>query len=473
MTRNFCKPRRNVAPSQLFRDYEYIMIIDVPKRQHHIDQMNNPSANTWRIEASSTANDDYDYSTEKNTSKLILEAETLRAQAKAMMAQALAMEQELRESRSKARKSKVKEIDHLIEQWFQKYTEPNSTCTDGTHSKGKEQGDDTGSHVSILSNATTIANRLEEENATLEQVLVVVDRLFERQMEASGQTFFLKNGTADLGTSTQSYVNATEYERLSDILDLLIFAAVVMDKRVNDNTAPDISPNKRWSGRVESAIRARLNELRRTQKVNLDRKLKAEMNKAAKSATGSVEDYVRRNLVGQFLEQTSATNSSSTAVDGAQENVALVPLWVPSVFLPFMHDSHASSLGPEQVKALKDQVLMGSKFYVTSHNSVAGAALFRGNIRGTTGNKENKQHTAFVFEDIQRRLEKIPSLQDQVQLFLLPDPEWKPKDGQEPEPTPVLLALPKETSPDESKITTRLILKLGKVSNEQEKAGIG
>lgn len=452
----------------MIHDYHPITAIDSTKRRSPFTNIFRPLllSNIWKSDATSMASEEYDYSTEKNTSKLVLEAEALRAQAKAIMAQALAMERELKESRSKVRNSKIKATDQLIEQWF-RVTErqPNSICIERAQPTGSFKEDTEGVDIpmSIIANSTTVANRLVEENATPDQILQVVDRLFERQMEASGQTAFLQNGTYDLSDPNQNHFNETEYERLSDILETLVLAAVVVDERVNNSTTSTTSLGKRWSGRIEPAISARLNELRRTQKLNLDRKLMAEMKNNAKSTTGSGEEYVRRNLVGQLFEQTSTTNLGSVAIDEDQDKPVLFPLWVPSVFLPFINALPSPSFGPEHVKALTDQVLMGSKFYVTSHNSIPGAAIFRGNIRSTAGNKRDMQSTAIAFEDIQRRLEKIPSLRDRVQLFLLPDPEWKPKENPDSEPKPVLLAMSKEISPDESKMSNGLFLKLGKV----------
>ena len=56
-----------------------------------------------------------------------------------------------------------------------------------------------------------------------------------------------------------------------------------------------------------------------------------------------------------------------------------------------------------------------------------------------------------MFEEIQNRL-KDKGLDEKVQVFLMPDPEWIPKkDDRESQPKPVLLALSKTVSPDSLK----------------------
>ena len=167
----------------------------------------------------------------------------------------------------------------------------------------------------------------------------------------------------------------------------------------------------------------------------------------------------------------SSTSSSSSSSSG-QESVSLLPLWVPSSFLPLILSSPVSnSLDKKLADEVKDKVMTGSQFYVTSSDSVPGAAVFRGNIRTSKGavyddgNKNgnnvdyNNNSTAVVFQSIYDRL-SFHGLDKHVQLFLLPDPEWNPrKDEREPAAKPVILALPKTITPDESKT------QLGKISS--------
>jgi hypothetical protein len=405
-----------------------------------------PLVHVWRSDVPSTFT--FDYSQERNTSKLILEAESLRAQAKAIMEQALAMEKELKESRLKRRTSKLQEVDEYIQQWFR---------SDG--------GDN-----SCLANVTIVASRLEEQNVSQKQVLLVGGRIFDLQMQASGQTAFLEqrnepsysqSATEERSPDHLVIQNETMYEYFSEMAEILSKAVALVDDRVAKRTDP--SRNARWTGRVTLALQAHLNELRRTQKINMDRKVAAEINKVTRMTTGSLEEFVRRNIVGQVEGEAPA---NSTRVSAPERKMDLVPLWVPAVFLPFIVASKSLSLGPAEVTGLLDDVFMGSRFYVTSHNSVPGAAIFRGNIRGAgVGNAGSEEQPSTVaFADVQKRLEKMPGLRDRVQLFLLSDPEWRMKQGDnEAEAKPVILALSKNVSPDQAASTQRWIVPTGKV----------
>ena len=171
-----------------------------------------------------------DYSQEKNTSKLILEAETLRAQAKAVMDQALAMEKDLKERRSKLRTSQLKEVDVFIQQWLGS----DNNCNNSSSSSG-------------LANATVVAHRLQEQKATAKQVLLVAERIFDLQMESSGQTVFLEEGSGSSttdGTFTPPndnviLQNGTLYEHWMDTMETLSRAVALVDERVNNNNRTD------------------------------------------------------------------------------------------------------------------------------------------------------------------------------------------------------------------------------------------
>ena len=104
-------------------------------------------------------------------------------------------------------------------------------------------------------------------------------------------------------------------------------------------------------------------------------------------------------------------------------------------------------------------------------------------IKSNTNKDGNHQHdnnnTAMVFADIQERLDKV-GLGEKVQLFLLPDPEEISESGPRRTTTmgarynadpstetpiglkPVILALPKALSPDESKLKKSWIHNFGK-----------
>jgi len=420
----------------------------------HCQPTTSPLVNIWRSDVPSPLG--LDYSQEKKTCKLLLEAETLRAQAKAVMDQALAMEKDLKESRSKVRTSKLKEVDELIQQWLGSGNIHNS---------------------SGLANATVVAHRLQEQKATATQVLLVAERIFDRQLEVSGQTAFLEEGSGPSMTDGKvthpndaSIQNVTLYKHLIDMMETLSRAVALVDERVNNNRTAN-AVTDRWNGRVYLTLHTHLDELRRIQRMKLDQKLAADINTATKRATGSVEELSRGNLSGQGSEVVGA---DGTKIIVLEKKMELVPLWVPATFLPFIISSTSSSLGQDEVKQLLDDVLMGSRFYVTSHHSVPGAAIFRGNIRGfgTKGGKlvPSEQPSAMAFADIQKRLQQNPGLRDRVQLFLLGDPEWRPKQGDdESEAKPVILALSTSISPDQSNLKPRLIVRLAKVCHSRSR----
>jgi hypothetical protein len=362
------------------------------------------------------------------------EAEPLRAQAKALMAEANAMEIELKKSRSKMRKSKESETDEMIEILFPE----NPT------------------------RAQTVADKLLKALWSPELVLQVVNRLYKRQTEATGSSSTVVEfqiGSPD----NVNRVNATESQLLGDCLDTLIEAVAILDGAMasGDNTR-----NQRWTGRVEQAVRTRLKELQRADEATFQRNLASEISVVTNINT-SVEDYVRRTL-GKSL-QGDAVVKRELNISKVLERAALLPMWVPSAFLPFLLSSKTptSTIGPEQVDKIKNDVLLGSRFYLTSSESVPGAAIFRGNIRtplGGVNSTDDRNHTAMVFDEIQNRMNR-QGLSDTVQLFLMRDPEWRPnRDERDLEPRPVLLALPKSVSPDEEELQQSLLPKVVKVS---------
>lgn len=75
------------------------------------------------------------------------------------------------------------------------------------------------------------------------------------------------------------------------------------------------------------------------------------------------------------------------------------------------------------------------------------------------GNYGRDDNTALVFADIQKRLQKA-GLADNIQLFLLPDPQ-EVSGSKLMRPKATILALPKSLSPDESILNKSLIRKIG------------
>jgi hypothetical protein len=381
------------------------------------------SATQLWVNASSL--EDYSFTSKQETNKnnLRKEAEALKARAKEIMAEARSMEVELLASRTKLKQAKTSECDGLIDLLFPLTLE--------------------------RFEAKRIADQLHSERYSADLVYMVVDRLFERQLIVSGQKIPSNTEIQVGGRANVIQVNETEYQRLGDALITLTEAAAILDKKAE--TTDEKSAYRRWTGRVEIGIQSRINKLRYTQQQILDRKFAVEINKVANS-NQSVEEYVRQSFGGgQLNNEEEVQEGGRVNVTEVPNTITLTPMWVPSSFLPFIISSGKSTLGPEQVEQIKENVLQGSRFYVTSSNSVPGAAIFRGNMRTGTGavsDDNSTNYTAIVFDEIQSRL-KRQGLASTVQMFFMPDPEWRSRgDESESEPKPVLLALSKRVSPD-------------------------
>ena len=237
--------------------------------------------------------------------------------------------------------------------------------------------------------------------------------------------------------------------------------------------------NSRWTGRVELAIKTRLRELRREEETKLKRLKMTTIARASAASTattprGKVGDetslnrYIAQTMNRGFNNVNTTTNipGAGTTILGGPgsginstvfvQQVTMIPMWVPSSFLPFLISSKRQSssiISKDQVEAMQNDILFGSRFYVTSYDSVPIAVVFRGNVRtpkGLVNETDDRLQTAVVFEEIQQRLEKDDSdLSDKIQLFMMADPEWRPnRDEREPQPKPVILALSKSVTPD-------------------------
>jgi hypothetical protein len=276
------------------------------------------------------------------------------------------------------------------------------------------------------------------------------------------------------------------------------------------------------SGQIGKAIQSRISELRQLKQAELNRRIAAETNRIATMSSSS----------SGWSPQYSGSANNGTSASG--NTPSFIPLWIPSAYIPYILSLNKSRRTPSspsaskgattnattpvipfavirnstleatELEILKNKVLIGSRFYMTSFEFAPGAALFRGNMRTSLGNvptvvppletsknnnrTKNNNNTAMVFDDIRDRLETA-GLADKVQLFVLPDPEAallaesssrmspmamgmrRPSiDAAAPpseEEKPVILALPKKLTPDESKLKKGWIRKIGKVRTIQ------
>ncbi|CAJ1934481.1 unnamed protein product [Cylindrotheca closterium] len=388
--------------------------------------------------------DDFDFSSKGDWRK---EAELLRAKAQAIRSEARAMEVALLANKKQQRDAKTSESDNVIDSLFPPKLP--------------------------LPPPQKLAEQLKTERWSIEVINMVVDRMFERQMIAVGQKIpedkgldFSVGGRADKIIQ----VDGPEFDRLEGALDILQEAAAVLDLEVETEeqeaqnqtgSKSNVASRRRrgWDGRLESAITARRNELDRVQREIRNRKFATEINRIA-NTNQSIAEFIRRSALNLSLandnQEEADLVTSDNPIDNATqvlETLRLTPMWVPASFLPYIISSGKSTLGPEQVQLLESSVLQGSRFFVTSSDSIPGAAIFRGNLRtisGTMMQNTTAQQTSAVFGEIQERLQK-EGLAEAVQLFFLPDPEWQFKrDEVQQAPKPVLLALSKSVSPDMS-----------------------
>lgn len=283
---------------------------------------------------------------------------------------------------------------------------------------------------------------------------------------------------------------------------------------------PPPPPSFVTSGKMSKAIQSRVGKLREMIQADVNRKI-AEQSATATNTVVNVSS--RMGLSHQYFiggsKSSNTTSNPRKEYPGGTPN--FIPLWIPSSYIPYIVSMNKqyqknlknnpqanatnavfeivrnSTLDSAELEILKSKVLLGSRFYMTSSEFAPGAALFRGNMRVSLGNvpkvvpslEEGKNqtfkinnNTAMVFADIQKRL-KASGLEEKVQLFVLPDPEAllraeteqpsnrKPTSSRrphieasmDPEQKPVILALPKALTPDESKLEKEWIRKIGKV----------
>jgi hypothetical protein len=199
-------------------------------------------------------------------SKAVNEAEGLRKRAKELREEAEALEAALTGSRRDLSKQRHKESDALIQQLFSSYT-----------------------------TTSQLVERLVQERWSPEQLMVVVERLHERQVQALGRSNSV--GTPEefvIGdTRNSGERNEGEWRRLDNFIESLLEATGVLDNQ----TVAHVNPNHRWTGQVASSLKSRLKELRRGDEQEFQRRLAARVNAVANSnSSASVEELVRKSL---------------------------------------------------------------------------------------------------------------------------------------------------------------------------------
>ena len=506
----------------------------------------------------------------------VAEATALRAMAEELRAEARAMELDIKQRATKEKEAKNAVIDEMIETLFLplQYQDPQSNGLDATTNKDastsvakaqEESQSTTAASQTRIPDARVVGDRMRQGKFTREQVLSVVDRLFEKHHKAidgaiqqEGMAFsnitqaFEENEPIQQGN--QVSVDGQYYDYFHVLVQAASFLDLTFDEAVTKSTPESTvsssssstsrepssttatfnvsttsfpEPSFVTSGLISKAIRSRIGELRESQKVEWNRKIAEGTSTNKVVNVSSSLGWSHQYIVGGRGNSTEMTASASrNGFSGGTPS--FVPMWIPSTYIPYIASLnkdfkkssaasspqatanatnanvpfaivHNSTLERAELDILKNEVLLGSRFYVTSVEYAPGAALFRGNMRAAlsslpevvpslqaTNQNQTKSNfdnnTAMVFEDIQERL-KESGLADKVQLFVLPDPEAiyraeeanpssnKPtfsrrphiEASMDPPEEPVILALPKKLTPDESKLKKGWIQKIGKV----------
>jgi hypothetical protein len=339
------------------------------------------------------------------------EAEVLRQRARGLLEEVETMEAALKESRSRKANKKISEKMHMVDKLFL-----NRPLT-----------------------PEAVARVMREERWSADQACLVLDALYDRLTQGSST---LSPAELKIGDhQTREGANHTEVLILESYIDCLIRGAENLDQAWS---SPSESRHPRWSGRVASTLKSQLNERYRRDAENFQLRVAAGANDAVLNANETVQEYMRRTLgLPSLTEEMLGKSRNLTHV---MNRISLIPVWIPSSLLQFVTRTRAR-ISPADVKAIKNEVLVESRFFCTSFDSIPSAAIFRGNLRPPVGHTETRNLPAECFRAIQQKMDER-GLSERVQLFLMPDPEWRPtRDVRDSKPKPVILAIPQDIDP--------------------------
>jgi hypothetical protein len=382
---------------------------------------------------------------------VIEEAEKLRQRAKELMNEANTAEVALRSSKQEADDMKNSKLDDIYDDLqiiLNPLEEAELDSTDAELSR-------------------RLANILREKrlsSVTMEQLVV---RLYERSLSAekrirnsNGIEIDQQSDNAfNIGDVSNSIeYNETELSLIQWWIERIIDAQSLLDKDANKNA-------------VAPVLQARIRNLKRGEEEIYQRKLALKLN------GNQVQLNSDGTLVNSFAKQTMGEQNVTIIVDGKEisgpkvnitrlmEDITQVPSWVPSSILPFLVVSE-KEIDPEIFKKIRSEVLGGSCFNVENCDYTRKAAIYRGSfvdkqrasLYGTSsialsdneeagGGLVQEKQSAAVFREAQERLEQA-GLAEEIQLFLMEDPEWRPGD-REPEPLPSILAVSINVIPEQ------------------------
>jgi len=310
-----------------------------------------------------------------------------------------------------------------------------------TKSVRKKTGQDSLIDDLFARNVTTLilAERLRTERWSPENLMLIVERIHERQVQAMGQASATSNTGFQIGdTRNSAESNSEEYDRLDKFVNMLMDASSLLDEE--HRKGGDL--NTRWTGRVQISLYSRLMELRRENEQAFQNRLSRLTNSnefVRGDSKASIQDFTRKSLGLRDDLQRPNINTSSIL-----EMVEAIPKWLPRSIIP-LYAGKKGLLDYSDIKTIEKEVLAGTEFYCTETDSVPYAAIFRGNIRSRNGGivtDINEDQTARIYKEITEKLSNV-GLSSRIQLLLLNDPEWSPNNRNEPSPKPVIIALSK------------------------------
>eukprot|EP00546_Thalassionema_frauenfeldii_P009496 CAMPEP_0178929332 /NCGR_PEP_ID=MMETSP0786-20121207/20512_1 /TAXON_ID=186022 /ORGANISM="Thalassionema frauenfeldii, Strain CCMP 1798" /LENGTH=662 /DNA_ID=CAMNT_0020605519 /DNA_START=544 /DNA_END=2532 /DNA_ORIENTATION=+ len=323
--------------------------------------------------------------------------------------------------------------------------------------KGKLSEIDVLAYAKLSRNLANVLKEKRVSSRTMEQLVV---RLYKRFLSAESR-ITKSRGDFNLGdTSNSREYNESEL-RLFWCVECIIDAQLLLDedeRSISEKPVRGLTP----------LLEARVRELKKAEEATIQREMDLILKKNPD-----------RTLVSTFSEQTLGEQNITVKLGGKEisgpkgnitrliENVIQTPNWVPSYILPFLAVC-ADEIDAETFVKIRSDVLGVSSFNVENWDYSRTAAIYRGNFvdreRATLYDASylsglnnsmvslrrknmTEESSNVVFEKIQARL-KDTGLSDEIQLFLIEDPEWRPGDRY-PRPLPSILAVSTSLVPEQ------------------------
>lgn len=378
----------------------------------------------WKVASSASSEFDpqiddvsFLYSLANHTTNYTKIAVELRRRARELRLEVQEMEKALEKLQSSRRKERESEQDSMLKRLFPKL-EP--------------------------SNPETVAKILREERWSVNQVETTLQLLLKHKNQVA-TTNLASQRQSNPSNATITPPNTSDLQKIDSYIHCIIDAAAILDKEfASEASERQRLQSARWSGRGEQVLRSVINQWQKTNEADLKRA----MTTSLYSVLGNNSAWQSYGAQDLGVKTSDINNKTLNETRMVETNV-VVPHWVPSSLGKLIHASQ-SKLAVEDVQHIKDSVLPASRFYCTSYHSTPFVAIYRGNIRylGTDVSADSNSSPAVVFSEIQKLVER-ETMSSRVQLFLMPDPEWRPnRDPREPSPKPVILAISKNVVPD-------------------------